>query len=295
MDIKWIKTFVIAAKYENFRKTSEELFLTQPAITKHIKRLEESLAIQLFEREGKKITLTAAAYRFLPFAREMIMKYEQGLNDFESWKQGYNRRLTIATAPQIASSFLPIILRYFIDDNPDIEVIINVVKSYEIGEEISAGRADLGLTRILPIQKNIKSDIVHEEPVILVGPNESAGIISLDEKTLLQKNRLITHNHPDYWDSLLNSIKRHYPNVQTMKVNQVEVTKRFIEVGLGVSYLPITVIKDELTLNKLVEIKSDKIKPPTSSTYVLTKVETEEVSIFIHFLKEALNGINGSK
>ena len=43
MDIKWMKTFIVAAKYENFRKASEELFLTQPAITKHIKRLEENL------------------------------------------------------------------------------------------------------------------------------------------------------------------------------------------------------------------------------------------------------------
>ena len=53
MDIKWLKTFVTAAKYENFRKASEELFLTQPAVTKHIKRLEDHLHINLFERKGK--------------------------------------------------------------------------------------------------------------------------------------------------------------------------------------------------------------------------------------------------
>jgi LysR family transcriptional regulator, repressor for citA len=74
-----------------------------------------------------------------------------------------------------------------------------------------------------------------------------------------------------------------------MKVNQVEVTKRFIEAGLGISYLPFTVIKDEIAMNKLVEIKSDKIIPPTSSTYVLTKVETDEVSNFINFLKDAMS------
>src|SRR3954464_3671669 len=171
MDIKWIKTFMVAAKYENFRKISEELFLTQPAITKHIKRLEENLNIQLFERNGKTIALTSAGYNFLPHAREIIMKYEKGLGEFESWKQGYKRKLIIATAPQIASSILPSILRSFIDQNPDIEVFINVLKSYEIGEEISAGRADLGLTRIKPIQTNIDCHIIHEEPVILVGPN----------------------------------------------------------------------------------------------------------------------------
>ena len=71
------------------------------------------------------------------------MKYETGLDEFESWKQGYKRKLIIATAPQIASSILPSILRDFMDQNPDIDVLINVLKSYVIGEEISVGKADL--------------------------------------------------------------------------------------------------------------------------------------------------------
>jgi len=288
MNIKWFKTFIVAAKYENFRKTSEELFLTQPAITKHIRRLEENLNIQLFERIGKKVILTPAGHNFLPYAKGITEKYEQGLEDFESWKQGYKRKLIIATAPQIASSILPSILRSFMDENPEIEVLINVLKSYEIGEEISAGRADLGLTRIKPIQTNINCQIIHEEPVILVGPNVDEQEFTYDEQTILQKYRLITHNHPDYWDDLLNDIKKHYPNVLTMKVNQIEITKRFIEQGLGISYLPYTMVQDELRRNKLFEIKQDKIHLPTSLTYALTKVETSEVSTFIRFLKEQI-------
>ena len=276
---------------KNFVKLQKQLFLTQPAITKHIKRLEESLNIQLFERNGKTIALTSAGYLFLPHAREIIMKYEKGLSEFESWKQGYKRKLMIATAPQIASSILPTILRSFIDQNPDIEVFINVLNSYEIGEEISAGRANLGLTRIKPIQTNIECQIVHEEPVILVGPTIDEGKYKYDEKTILQKYRLITHNHPDYWDHLLNDIKRSYPTVQTMKVNQIEITKRFIEQGLGISYLPYTMVREEIKMNKLLEIRPDKISLPTSSTYVLTKVETDEAKTFIGFLKEEIREI----
>ncbi len=125
-DIKWIKTFIVAAKYQNFRKTPAELFLTQPAITKHIRRLEETLHIQLFERVGNKITFTSAGHHFLPFAREMITKYEQGLDDFESWKQGYKRKLMIAAAPQTASSFLPLVLRNFMND--EVSNFINFLK-----------------------------------------------------------------------------------------------------------------------------------------------------------------------
>ncbi len=288
MDIRWIKTFIISAKYENFRKASEELFLTQPAITKHIKKLEEDLNIQLFDRKGKTVTLTPAGYKFLPFAKEFVSKYEQGIDSFESWKQGYNRKLTIATAPQIASSFLPSLLRAFIDENPDIEVFINVIKSFEIGDEIRDGKADLGLSRILPLQTNLKIETIHEEPVILVGATTYQDSSNVVESEALSNYRLITHNHPDYWDSLLNDVKRHYPTVRTMVVNQVEVTKRFIENGLGVSYLPYSMVKEEIIKNNLLEIKSEKVSTPTSTTYVLTKVETNEVRSFITFLREAL-------
>lgn len=132
------------------------------------------------------------------------------------------------------------------------------------------------MKRIKPIQTNINSRIVHEEPVILVGPNLDKKENMFEEKQILQKYRLITYNHPDYWDHLLNDIKRYYPAVRTMKVNQIEITKRFIEHGLGVSYLPFTMIK------------SDKISLPTSLTYVLTKAETIEAHTFIGFLKEEI-------
>ncbi len=288
LDIRWLRTFIISAKFENFRRASEELYLTQPAITKHIKRLEEHLNIQLFERRGKAVTLTPAGYKFLPYAKEFVKKYEQGIDNFESWKQGYNRKLTIAVAPQIASSFLPSLLRAFIDENPDIEVFVNIIKSFEIGEEISDGKADLGLSRIVPLQTNLNVEIVHEEQVILVGPNPNHDGRTLVESEALSNYRLITHNHPEYWDSLLNDIKRHYPLVRTMVVNQVEVTKRFIENGLGVSYLPYSMVKDEIIKNKLSEIKSERVSTPTSATYVLTKVETSEASSFKAFLKPAL-------
>ncbi|UOE95200.1 LysR family transcriptional regulator [Alkalihalobacillus sp. LMS39] len=288
MDIRWLKTFIICAKYENFRKASEDLFLTQPAITKHIKRLEEHLNIQLFDRKGKAVSLTPAGYKFLPYAKEFVSKYEEGIDSFESWKQGYSRKLTIAVAPQIAASFLPSLLRTFIDENPDIEVVINIVKSFQIGDEINSGKADLGLSRVKPLQDNLNVKMIHEEPVILVGASVDYEGRQDVESEVLPTYTLITHNHPEYWDSLLNDVKRHYPTVRTMVVNQVEVTKKFIENGLGVSYLPLSMVKDEIEKSHLSEIKSEKVSTPMSATYVLTKVETTETRSFIDFLKLAM-------
>ncbi|WP_246040326.1 LysR family transcriptional regulator [Ectobacillus funiculus] len=285
LEIKWLKTFIVAAKYENFRKTSEELFLTQPAVTKHIKRLEEELHVELFERTKKKSVLTAAGYQFLPYARSIVDKYEEGRTSLESWRQGYKRRLVIAAAPQIASSMFPSLLRTFMDENPDIDVVVQITSSFQVGEEVSLGRADLGLTRVEAMQTNIYSEVVHEEPVVLVGPyNEYC----LEEHMALSTYRVITDNHPDYWDYLLRQIKSYYPNVRTMAVNQVEITKRFIEQGLGVSYLPVTMVRDEVQNSRLREIRREQVIAPKSKTYLLQKTKTEEAEVFRVFLKEVL-------
>ena len=73
-----------------------------------------------------------------------------------------------------------------------------------------------------------------------------------------------------------------------MKVNQIEITKQFIEQGLGISYLPYTMVQEEIKQNKLLEISPVKISPPTSSTYVLTKIKSDEAKIFIRFLKDKM-------
>lgn len=285
MEIKWIKTFIVAAQYENLRKTSEELFLTQPAVTKHIQRLEERLQIQLFEREGKKIRLSAAGGKYLPHAKALLTQYETGLAAFESWKHGYEQKVQIAVAPQIASSILPEILSEFMSAFPKIDVHINVINSYEVAKEVGNGNADIGLTRVHSLVDNIESEIVLEEPVVLVAP------YTKDEETeedILAKYRLITYNHPVYWDDLIHQIHQHYAFTKTFKVNQIEVTKRFIEQGLGASYLPYSMIQKELQYQMVKIISAKKIVSPISQTYVLTKVKTDEVTAFVRFLKEKL-------
>ncbi|MED3561324.1 LysR family transcriptional regulator [Bacillus xiapuensis] len=291
MDIKWLKTFVIAARHENFRKASEELFLTQPAVTKHIKRLEEYLHISLFERRGKNVSLTPAGTKFLPSAIKILKRYEEEMEEFEGWKQGYNRKLKIAVAPQIAASILPSFLSIFIEQHPNIEVIINVVRSFEIGEEISSGKADIGLSRMKPVQTDLSSEVIHRDPVILAAPNlkdKERHKSHINEENVLKQYRLLTDNHPAYWDSLLAEVKRYYPRVRTIPVTQMEITKRFIEIGLGVSYLPLSIVHEELKNRKIFEIKPDKIVPPVSLTYVIAKLETPEAKEFISSLKKWL-------
>lgn len=279
-----MKTFKVAATHENFRKASELLYLSQPAITKHIKQLESYLNIQLFDRKGRSVVLNEAGQQFLPSAIRILSQYEKEIEGLESWKQGYERKLIIAVAPQIAISVLPAILSEFMLKHPQIEVIFNVLKSYEIGTEVATKKADIGLTKLSPLQHNIRLEQIFEEQVVLVSQN--IGGITLSEMDVLKTKRLITYEHSDYFEELLGEIRAMYSYIRVMKINQVEIIKKMVEQGLGVSYLPVTVVKEELQIGSLVQIKADKILPKISATYLVTQsVQTREAALFIGFLK----------
>src|SRR5690606_30971669 len=113
----WMKTFVTAAEYENFRKASEILFLAQPTITMHIRNLEDVLAQALFEKSGRNVVLTSAGRRFLPHAKKLLESYNYGIHDMESWRQGFTQKLIVAVSPLVAASILPSVLRRFIERN----------------------------------------------------------------------------------------------------------------------------------------------------------------------------------
>lgn len=285
MNIKWLQTFIITAQYENLRKASELLFLTQPAVTKHIQRLEQQLHCSLFDRKGKQVILNAAGQRFLPIAQKIVETYETELQTFKAWQSGFTQQLTITVAPQIASSILPPILKDFRDHQPTIETLIQVANSYEVIQHVLDGKADIGLTRTVATQANLKSELIFQEPVVLIAPYDAA---PSTENQIFDTYRLITHNHPVYWDDLLLDVTRHYPHVKTFRVNQIEVTKKFIEQGLGISYLPYSMVEKELEEKLFKLIPSDTITTPISHTYVITKVESDDINTFVTFLKCAL-------
>ncbi|KAB8127470.1 LysR family transcriptional regulator [Gracilibacillus oryzae] len=289
MNIHWLRTFVTAAKNENFRQTAEELFLAQPTVTTHIKQLEKNFHTKFFRRSGRNIVLTEAGHRFLPHANLILSAYEEGAHDLTSWHQGYKKTLTLAVSPILAASVLPYIIRQFMERYQEIEVIVQVCESSDIGEMIEKGEADIGLSRMHPIQTTLTNQKIMEEDVVCVCPHDGGDMESsppIDLDFLIETQTLFTFNHPEYWDSLLAAIRGKHQRIRTMIVSQVHITKRFIEEGLGFSFLPKSAVRRELMEGRMLEADTPGIRLPRASTYIITRGESKETSMFQTFLRE---------
>jgi LysR family transcriptional repressor of citA len=288
MDMKLLRTFIVTAKTLNFHKAADQLYLAQPTVTQHIRQLESELRVQLFDRIGKRVKLSPAGIRFLEHATRVLAVYEQGVQELTGWRQGYRDRLVIAVSPLVARSTLPRVVKRFTVEQPDIEVVVHIGLSGEIAHSVAEGRAHLGLSRMPTMSRDLHSYIWYQDPVILVVPNDGGDLDTPppDWREILTQNRLLTHNHPTYWDDLLMAIHQQGLRPRTMEVSLVDITKRFIEEGLGVSFLPDSTVWRERLEGRLVEVPTPGLIVPDAATYVIHPAlePTEATKLFMNVM-----------
>nr|WP_246009268.1 LysR family transcriptional regulator [Brevibacillus fluminis] len=275
-----MQTFVVAAANENFHQTAEALFIAQPTVSQHIRLLERELGIQLFMRVGKYVRLTPAGRRFLPHAKGMLEQYHNGLDDLLSWRQGYRETLQLVASPIIARTSLPHLVHRYTRQFPDVDISIKIADSIEIGPMVQSGQADLGLSRMIPGELQLDTFLIQYEPVVFAVPHNGGDMESPlpDWEQELSTKRLLTHNHPVYWDDLLLLLRRRGIPLRSMVVSHVDITKRFIEEGLGVSFLPRSAIIRELFENRFIELETPGIELPKAASYLVLPKQSVPVA-----------------
>lgn len=286
MDIRLLKTFILAAEYENYREVAEKLYMTQPAISLQMKQLEKELGGQLFVKSGRNIVLTELGRIFYQEALDIIAQYEKSIHKINQFKQGFHKHILIAISPLLADTILPTVLQRYMSIHPNVEFTIQVMESNEISQHIENGAVDIGLS-CLPGSSLIQTIPFHEEDVSLItrhdGYDMETGPV-LEPMEILEQNTVFTDNHPFYWGPLKEQLLLALPGLRMMKVNQSYITKRFILEGLGVSFLPKSSIKRELLEGRLIEVPTDFLHIPKASMYFLYKNQQQFDSELLTFI-----------
>ena len=117
-----LRAFEAAARHENFSRAAEEIHVTHGAISHQVRGLEEELGVQLFIRNGKRITVTPDGQRFAATLRKLLTQISIAADAVRA-TAGF-KRVTISALPSFASRWLAPRLGNFIDLYPDIEVVL---------------------------------------------------------------------------------------------------------------------------------------------------------------------------
>lgn len=140
-----LKVFNTVAKRLNFTKAAEELYITQPAITRHIQEIESFFKVKLFERNGTRIKLTQAGETLLQYTDQLFTVYRNLEFEMNNFAQRHSGVLRIGASTTIAQYVLPPLLASFHQKFTDINIALITNNTEQIENSLQNNDIDLGI------------------------------------------------------------------------------------------------------------------------------------------------------
>jgi len=265
MNTKQLETFLLASKTLNLTETARRLNYAQSSITSHIKRLEEELGYDLFERFGKKIILTPQGTLFQEKAFQLLRLMTEA-------KDIGNQQLTLTVGIQEGQCiyFIPPILSAFRHEYPDIKLAFRPANSNEkVVDELVNGSFDIGFTtdiRENEYQLNIEKLI--EEEVLFVCSSSHPLLKSMPVSLhdLANEASLLTENGCSYQFMLDYFLKNGgVVPLNLISFNSIEAIKECVELNTGIAVLPESTVKNEIENGTLQRLELEEELPPTGT------------------------------
>lgn len=169
MDFR-LKVFIEVARYLSFTKAAKELCISQPAISKHIQELESMYKVQLFERNGVKISLTHEGGIFLKHARKIVEKYDSLRHEMELLSGGCSGELRIGAEATMAQYFISPLIADFIVRFPHVKITVLTGSPEQIENALETHRIDMGLVEGSRRRPDLRyAAFVSDELVLVTG------------------------------------------------------------------------------------------------------------------------------
>jgi DNA-binding transcriptional LysR family regulator len=163
-----LQVFHTVAKRLNFTRAAEELFISQPAVTRHIHELEQQFKVKLFERNGTRIRLTDAGQRLLQHTEELFAVYRNIEFDMSSLTQRHSGRLYLGGSMTTAPYIIPPILAKFHGRYPEVQVSLITGNTQQIELALEQQEIDLGIVEGRSRHSSISYTEFMKDEIVLV-------------------------------------------------------------------------------------------------------------------------------
>ena len=289
-----LQIFLKVVKTQSVTKASEELHLTQPAVSIQLKNFQAQFEIPLTEVVGGKIYITDFGYEIAQ-AAEKIIEQVHAIN-FKT--QAFKGQLTGKLKISIVSTgkyVMPYFLSEFIQQNSSVDLLMDVTNKSKVIKSLEHNEIDFALVSILPQTLNVEQLDLFENKLYLVG----------NPKLKLQKKRSLNETFKDLplifrengsgtrqtMESFINQNK--IPVVKKMQLTSNEAVKQAVIAGLGYSIMPLIGIKNELRNKELeiIPIKGLPIKTTWSLIWMKGKRHSPVSEALLNHLREEKEAI----
>jgi len=257
--LRQLRTFVIVARRQSFSRAAEELHLTQPAVSEHIKQLEMHVGAPLFEKLGKRIFLTRAGEEMLRHSHDIIEQFAKAEAAMERVRNTSENRLRVGMIT--AGGYLfPHMLGVFMREHEGIELEVVVQNHDGLMQQLDENLMDIAV--MVGASKNaaVVSQPFAPHPFVIVAapdhPLAQARRIALP--TLAKERFLVREVGSDTWKMMKQRLLDELDGpVATLEIASTEAIKQGVIAGLGVSFLSSHTIGAELEAGVLTVLDVD--------------------------------------
>ena len=259
MNLYHLRVFLTVAEHEHITRASEELILSQPAVTKIIQHLEQETGLELIERHGRRIVLTQAGRVLHGYARRLFAlerEMEEALAGLQDVEMG---EITLAANTTTGVYFLPPVVAQFRARYPDVILRITILNSHEIIEQTMNWILDFGLVEGDPatLPSGIETQVfARDELVLVVAPaHRWSGLRVLKPEVLREKELLVREQGSGIREVIEHALLQHGVRITPLlTLPDNEAIKQMVIHGVGATILSAFAVRRELASGELVRI-----------------------------------------
>ncbi len=292
MEFNQVKIFVEVARNKSFSKAAEILFVSQPAVTSNIQKLESELGVTLIDRKTKNISLTEGGKLFYRYAVELLNIYAVAELSLSEYKKNIEGTLEICASTIPGQYLLPGIIKGFLEAYPSVQFTIRHKDSGEVFDEILSGRINFGFVGAKhPSEALEYIDIYDDKMVLITSPQKDFAKDSVSIKSLAGETILLREEGSGTRLLLENALKKQKMDVTVFKPqiinDSLEAIKRMVALDIGISIMSEIAVKNEVASGQLIkyEIRDLELKRSFSLVYCNNRCLSPLEEKFVQMLR----------
>lgn len=291
MDTYQLKIFCMVTQLQSFSKAAKMLHMSQPAVSTHIKNLEEYYQGQLFDRTPHGVILTKAGELFYSYALKILDLQDEMEQQLESILQRENNQIVVGASTTIGNVSLPCSIYLFKEEFPEVNIRLEIANSDEVLRKIMADEVDIGVLEGYQESPEINAiPVTSDELVLIVPPSHpnTDGVISLED--FLKQPIILREDGSGTRRLLAAALEKHSFSINDLNVitqmTTIDAIKSAVEAGLGGAVVPRLAVRKEAYLGTLKVLKIANMDMPLDFNiiYPTNKPLSTSTKRFIKFL-----------
>ncbi|GGK48762.1 LysR substrate-binding domain-containing protein [Salinarimonas ramus] len=227
------------ARHGHFGRAAEACAISQPALSMQIKELEQTLGMALFERSGRKVSLTGFGEVFAERAREVLRAVDELEALARTAQDGLAGPLRIGVIPTVAPYLLPRIVGRLAGLYPDLDIRIRESITPTLIRELSEGRLDAAIVALPVSEAHLDETALFSESFVLVRPLEDAGRPVPDPDVLARMKLLLLEEGHCFREQALSFCGADAPRPrELMDGSSLSTLVQMVGAGIGVTLIP---------------------------------------------------------